>query len=68
MLNTVPTKFGISEKISLSEIIMGRELDTTKDLGAYFELYIEASHDTVVTNDMSNRTHPYMALDPSGNM
>ena len=35
---------------------------------ARFGAYVETSHDSIITNDMSDRTHPCIALGPSGNM
>ena len=67
MVNAVPTTEGISQVFSPREIVTQRRFDFKKDCKALFGLYVEAGTDTIVTNDMTSRTHICIALGPSGN-
>jgi len=67
MMNAFPAAKGISDRFSPREIVLGRPLDAERDLKARFGDYVEASVDADVTNDIKGRTHPCIALGPSGN-
>ena len=59
---------GISQQYSPREIVLGRAIDFEKDCKATFGAYVEASRDDTVTNTTRDRTHPCIALGPSGNL
>ena len=44
----------------------GPEVRCKKDLRVRFGAYVEASHDSIVTNDLTDRTHPCISLGPLG--
>ncbi len=64
LLNAVSAKIGISEKFAPAETILSRKLDAKKDLRVRFGIYIKASCDAIITNDISNRTYPCISLGP----
>ena len=67
-LNVFPIRSGITGGLSPRELVTGLTVNVLKhcqfDVGAY----IEASTDAVITNDNSDKTHPYIYLGPSGNI
>ena len=68
MLNVPVASGGISREFSPREIVTGKRFDTETQCRALFGEYIEASEDADITNDMSHRTQPCIALGPSGNI
>ncbi len=58
LLNTVSASLVILEKFSPAKIILGQKIDAKKDLKVRFKAYVEASRDSIITNDMLDRTHP----------
>ncbi len=58
LLNAVPTKLGISQQHALVEIVMGWKLDAKEDLRIRFGAYVEATHYSIITNNMLDMTHP----------
>ena len=64
MLNAVPADSGISQPFSLREIVTGRKINMKKDCRAQFGVYVEASVDADVTNNMKDQTHSCLALGP----
>ena len=62
MLNAVPARLGISQEHVPEEIVMGKKLDAKKDLRVRFGAYVEASRDSIITNNMTDRTHPCISL------
>ena len=66
-VNAVLSTEGISQIFFPQEIVTQRKIDFKKDCKVQFGLYVEASTDAIVTNDMMSRTHGCIALGPSGN-
>ena len=68
MLNAFPSAQGISETLSPCTIVTRRLLDVQKDCRCQFGDCIKPSTNAVITNNMKSRTHPCLALGPSGNL
>ena len=66
-VNAVLAAEGIHQIFSLCEVVTQCKVDFKKDYKAQSGLYMEASTDAVVTNDMKSLTHECIALGPSGN-
>ena len=69
MINALPSPNGFSRVYLPREFVTGKKLDLKKDFRIPFGSYVEASADSVITNDMSKRMHACIALrlEPSGN-
>ena len=57
MINAVTARLGIPQKHAPAEIVMGQKFDAKKYLCVRFEAYVEASRDSIITNDMTDKTH-----------
>ena len=68
MLNAFPAPKGFLKVFSPQEFVTGRRLNIKKDCRVPFRSYIEASTDTVVTNNMSDLMHVCITLGPSSNL
>ncbi len=68
ILNAVSARMSIFEKFPPVEILLGWKLDAKRDFRVRFGVHFKASHDSIITNDITNRTHPCISLGPSGNM
>ena len=68
MINGLPAPNRILGIISLREIVAGWKLDFKKNCRAPFDVYIEASTNAIMTNDMSPRTRGSLSLGPAGNL
>ena len=55
--NILPAAEVISKVFSLHEIMTQRKIDFRKDYKACFGLYVEASTEAVITNDVKSWTH-----------
>ena len=67
-LNGMPAHGGISDRLAPREIVTQCLVDYNKHCQVEFWDYVEAHDNSVVTNDMDNRTMSSIALGPSGNM
>ncbi|KAL7470808.1 hypothetical protein ACHAXS_011072 [Conticribra weissflogii] len=66
-LNAFPTKNGVSTKFSPREIVTRQPLDFTKHCRTPFGSYCEVHDEPAPLNSMRPRTHPAIALGPTGN-
>ncbi len=55
--NAALARLGISDQHVPAEIVLGLKLDAKKDLRVRFRVDVEASCDSIITNDMLDRTH-----------
>eukprot|EP00804_Cyclotella_cryptica_P031175 CCRYP_011748-RA/>CCRYP_011748-RA protein AED:0.26 eAED:0.26 QI:0/0/0/1/0/0/5/0/530 len=67
-LNAFPSDHGASTEFSPREIVTGLCMDYRTHCRARWGAYAEASQDPNVTNTMSPRTAPCIALGPTGNV
>jgi hypothetical protein len=67
-LNATPARKWISVEFSPREIVRQLKIDFAKHCRVSFGAYVEASKDADITNTMCPRTHPCIALGPSGNL
>ena len=67
-LNATSARNGISVEFSPREIVTQLKIDFAKHCRVSFGAYVEASKDADITNTMRSRTHPCIALGPSGNL
>jgi hypothetical protein len=67
-LNAFQTKSGVSETLSLREIVMRHKLDFAKHCRALFGSYCETHEKPVPTNTMVTRSTPAIVLGPTGNL
>ena len=68
MINGIPAPNSILGVISQQEIVTGIKFNFKKDCRVPYGAYIEASTDTMVTNNMSPRTKWCLLLGLSGNL
>ena len=67
-LNAFPSDNGVSTEFSPREIVTGLRMDYTKHCRVRWGAYVEASQDPDITNTMTDRTAPCIALGPTGNI
>ena len=67
-LNASPSKAGVSRKYSPRELILRLKVDYKKHCKVLFGSYYEVHHEPEPSNSMKPRTHPAIALGPSGNL
>jgi hypothetical protein len=68
MINAVPSKVGISQILSPSEIVQGWKINFPTHCRFPFGTYLEASFDDDITNTMKPRTEPCIHLGTTGNI
>ena len=68
ILNAFPVKLGISQTISLQELLMRWRLDYKKHCRVQPGTYCEVHDEPVPTNTMAWHTHEAIALGPMGNL
>ena len=67
-INAIPRKIVSVQGISPQDLVTVRTVNYKRDCRAFIGGYVEASTDTIVTNDNMPRTHICIALGPSGNL
>jgi hypothetical protein len=67
-LNAFPSESGISDELSLREIILRRGIDFQKHCRVPFGTYVEAHDDPMITNDSNPPTTPAIAIGPTGSV
>ena len=67
-LNAFPSKNGVSDTLSPREIVVRSKIDFKKHARVPFGSYCEVHDDPDITNTLEARTHPGIALGPSGNL
>ncbi len=67
-LNAFPTKSGVSETLSLREIVMRHKLNFTKHCKEQFGSYCKDHDEPVLTNTMVTRSTPGIVLGLTGNL
>ena len=63
-INDIPRKAGAVQGIPPQEIITGRTVNYKRDCRSCIGGYVEASTDTILTNDNTPRTHSCITLGP----
>ena len=66
-LNAVRPISGLTRGLSPRELVTGRGVDYNKDCRATFGAYVQATTETIVTNDNTPRTHGCISLGLLGN-
>ena len=67
-LNAFPSKAGVSRQFSPREFILRLKVDYKKHCRVPFRSYCEVHDEPEPTNSQTPRTHPAIALGPSGNL
>ena len=67
-LNAFPTKSGVSRQFSPRELVPRLKADYAKHCRVLFGSYCEVHDEPSPSNSMKPRTHPAIALGPSGNL
>ena len=67
-LNAFPAKSGVSRQFSPRELVLRLKADYTKHCRVLFGSYCEVHDEPSPSNSVKPRTHPAIALGPSGNL